>query len=502
MTECDVCDLPIELCVCDDLEESTASLSPAQELVVGPLDESEEYAVVVWGFEERGLLSAVEIARRVGQGFGQQDGVTVDVNDEHERLLLAGTDADTVESQLRTETPCTVADSAGVPQVHPYGVLVTTDEDGVSLEGKIWPRPVPDDRAEDGTGGDAGGGRTVPTWTVETGAQLAAPPAVDASMCYTGGYDGCVTALEAGDGSVSWEAEVGGEIVRSQPVVRDGTVYVTSYDDLGRDDETVAALDSADGSVQWTASTYRGSEYSPVVTDAGVLVGGTGRPSEPGPLRCLDRADGSERWQRAVGPSRLAVADETVYVLTGARLDALDLADGTERWTQEFGTTLGPEPVTHQGTVFVGTGNNDVHAVDGSTGEVVWSRDVYVEPVHSARRNARTQTHPLAFTGITALAVADESLFVGTYNAVFALDIQQGGIHWAVDLDCASVTTLDRVDDRLYVGTGSGTIYSLAPSDGAGGPVVEFDETVYPTVSGDALYVTTDSGTVHGVTSR
>jgi outer membrane protein assembly factor BamB len=149
--------------------------------------------------------------------------------------------------------------------------------------------------------------------------------------------------------------------------------------------------------------------------------------------------------------------------------------------------------------VFVGTADNDVHAVDGWTGEVEWSADLYVEAVHSAWRNARAQTHPLAFTGVTALAVDDDYLFVGTHNAVFALDVERGGIHWAVDLGCGSVTTLERVDDRLVFGSGNGGVYSLARWDGSGGLVAEFGETVYPAVGGETLYVATEMGDVHGI---
>ena len=135
---------------------------------------------------------------------------------------------------------------------------------------------------------------------------------------------------------------------------------------------------SGDPRVQWRANTPTGFG-APVVAD-GTLVATTYND-----LVGIDATDGSERWREYMAPEvsgfPSAVVDDGVVVV-GDSLTAFAIEDGAQQWTTEpFDQVVGDLAV-RAGTVYV-CADGGVHAFDAGSGDRRWTTDVpTVESVH------------------------------------------------------------------------------------------------------------------------
>ena len=60
--------------------------------------------------------------------------------------------------------------------------------------------------------------------------------------------------------------------------------------------------------------------------------------------------------------------DGTVYIASGTKVYALDAASGTPRWTHTTGGHVFSSPAVVDGTVYIGSNDNKVYALDAATG--------------------------------------------------------------------------------------------------------------------------------------
>jgi len=130
-------------------------------------------------------------------------------------------------------------------------------------------------------------------------------------------------------------------------------------------------------------------------------------PDNTGPVE-----DITEQWSYQTGGavnSSPAVADGTVYVgSSDDNVYALDAADGTEQWSYQTGDDVFSSPAVADGTVYVGSNDNNVYALDAADGTEQWSYQTGSEVFSSP-------------------AVADGTVYVGSFNGrVYALDAADG----------------------------------------------------------------------------
>jgi outer membrane protein assembly factor BamB len=82
------------------------------------------------------------------------------------------------------------------------------------------------------------------------------------------------------------------------------------------------------------------------------------------------------RWTFDAGYSTSSsptVVDETVFVGSGdTNLYAVDAATGNEQWALETGGEVYSSPTVVDGTVFVGSGDTNLYALDSKTGDKQW----------------------------------------------------------------------------------------------------------------------------------
>ena len=155
--------------------------------------------------------------------------------------------------------------------------------------------------------------------------------------------------------------------------VENGIAYVATADDvLEETGETLYALAVDDGEPRWSASI--GDPREAVLTDDAVYVASTGR------TYAVDRADGSERWDRPAEEifTTLAAVDGTVvYAIDSetegrySELLGLDAVTGEEQW--RFDSWAVTTTVAGDGDLFVGGARTA--SLDPTDGTVRWEHD-------------------------------------------------------------------------------------------------------------------------------
>ena len=214
------------------------------------------------------------------------------------------------------------------------------------------------------------------------------------------GVAGCLRGSSGEPDGAEWSHDVGGRVL----AVSDGRVVVqeTFRDDAG--DGSIVALDAASGERLWSYGSSNGySTYTdPTVADA--LYFGYG-----------DDAVGSGSGE----------------------LYAVEL-DGAERWTVDTGSVY-ERPRFDDGTLYVGSDDGVVRAVDAAAGEVLWRHEV-------EREEAGGPPAP------AVEAVADE-VYVSA-DRLLALDPATGDVDWRFGSEDSSISNAAVHDGTVYVRDG------------------------------------------------
>jgi outer membrane protein assembly factor BamB len=110
-------------------------------------------------------------------------------------------------------------------------------------------------------------------------------------------------------------------------------------------------------------------------------------------------------------------------------------------------------PTAVDGTVYVGSSDGDLYALDAGTGSVDWQRD-------------------LGRTVESSPAVVDGTVYVGSSHSgrgggVYALDAERGTVDWSHEASTVHGSPAV-VDGTVYVGSSTGHVYALAPDETEG----------------------------------
>jgi outer membrane protein assembly factor BamB/tRNA A-37 threonylcarbamoyl transferase component Bud32 len=174
--------------------------------------------------------------------------------------------------------------------------------------------------------------------------------------------------------------------------------------------------------------------------------------------------------QEASGP--------TVYVGSGDRtLYAVDAATGEEEWAFETGGEVDSSPTVVDGTVYVGSDDENLYAVDAATGSKEWAFETGLN-VYSS---------PTVVDGTVYVGSADDNLY--------AVDAGTGGQEWAFDTGDLVFSSPTVADGTVYVGSADGKLYAVDAGTGEREWAFETRDSVgsSPTVVDGTVYV----GSVH-----
>ena len=181
------------------------------------------------------------------------------------------------------------------------------------------------------------------------------------------------------------------------------------------------------------------------------------------------------------------VADGTVYVGSrDYRLYAVDAATGAKLWEFKTGSWVESSPAVVNGVVYFGSNDGRLYALDAATGEKLWD----------FKSKYALKSSP---------AVADGIVYFGSSDYyIYALDAVTGKKLWHFETDSLVVSSPVVVNGIVCVGSMDGFFYNLHAGNGrlrlrfkAFSPVVSS-----PSVSDGVVYFTTSRGSVYAVDSR
>jgi len=229
-----------------------------------------------------------------------------------------------------------------------------------SMAGSVWPFGK-----DEGPQAVASQGERIPILALDN--QLAASPTLAGADFYLpdpqpvaawplpgGGAQSVMEHVAAAPSfQIAWRRDIGegssrGAAVTAPPVALDGRIY--TMDGEAR----VVASDASNGARVWEA----------------------------------DLSDKSGRDREAFGGG-LAVGDGKIVVSSGFRfVAALDAATGRELWRTKTDSPVHAAPTIAGARAFVVDVDNEIHAIDLATGEVVWSFQAIVEPARILRASS------------------------------------------------------------------------------------------------------------------
>lgn len=236
-------------------------------------------------------------------------------------------------------------------------------------------------------------------WKFKTGGRVISSPAVVGDVVYIASTDGSLYAVNRSDGTERWKFTTKGPIA-SSPAVAAGLVYISSVDG------NVYAVDAATGTARWTFATR-----------------GERRFTAPGIHGAIPR---TERMPDPfdVFLSSPTVAGGTVYIGSGDQhVYALDAATGALTWAFATGDVVHASPAVVDGVVYIGSWDRNVYALAADSGRELW------------RYTTGNDTTIYNQIGIaSSAAVADGMVFVGGRDGHFhAIDAKTGAPRWTID---------------------------------------------------------------------
>ncbi len=304
-------------------------------------------------------------------------------------------------------------------------------------------------------------------WRIDTGEEPTAPVRAGATLCY-GTEAGEIVARNAVNGEERWRAETDS---------RDAPVPAFHGDRVIAAGETVLAVDVEDGEEVWTAETSGRAVGHPVIAHDDVHFTNSGRV-----MHALSALTGERSWGHVTRGSIRApmsivngaafVVDEAGYLY---RLD-----DGSRTWRVSFDDELTVTPVAAGGSLYVVTGDGDLHAAVQASGNERWeagvSGSIDFKPVVTSDRclvteswgritafdpddgssvwqmtvDERVRTPPIV-VGETCLVGTDEGNVIG-------IDVGSGSVKWTVSVLEESIVGICGGLDRLHVTGADGGI--------------------------------------------
>jgi eukaryotic-like serine/threonine-protein kinase len=303
-------------------------------------------------------------------------------------------------------------------------------------------------------------------WKFATGDRIVSSPVMQDKTIYFGGDDGNIYAVDAETGRQIWKRATSGP-VSSSPAVADGFVYATSYD--GK----LYALNAATGAVKWKFSTAGERRF------------------EAKGLHNFQPKDQTIADPLDIFLSSPVVAKGAVYFGSGdGNLYAVDGATGELRWKFKTGDVVHSSPAFANGVLFFGSWDSYFYAVDAATGKEKWRFHGGEDPL--IHNQVGFQSSPAVANGVVYTGCRDAQLY--------ALDAATGKEKWKFDNQLSWVISSPAVaQGKVFFGTSDSALYHVVDA-ATGKSILKQQGKAYmfssPAVVGDVVLIGVLNGTL------
>ena len=281
-------------------------------------------------------------------------------------------------------------------------------------------------------------------------------PTVGDGVVYAASYEGVVYALDAETGDVRWSFETAGDVGPAL-AAGSGVVHVSGF-------ETHYALDAATGEVLWSAQRPPSSIYTPGA-NGDTVYGQQGSTWDDLTMSAVDGISGEQLWTAVIpnsGPMLFPVtaSGSRVYVSDDEQIHALDATTGDLAWSYSAdGSSPGGPPAAFaasEGSVYLVL-HNSAYALDEATGELLWGLEM---------QDADTRVFaPSVVAEDTWYLLSEESRAGDASSTLRAVDASTGSLVWSSDLPLA-VAPVAVVDATVFVSDASGVVHAFDTADG------------------------------------
>ena len=303
-------------------------------------------------------------------------------------------------------------------------------------------------------------------WTFPTGGRIVSSPVAQDGVIFFGSDDGYVYAVDAGSGRQIWKRGTNGP-VPATPAVAHGVVYVGSYD--GK----FYALDARTGAPRWKFSTGGERQF-----EAKGLNG-----MQPKNQTVPDPFD--------IYLSSPVVVNATVYFGSGdGNLYAVDANSGELRWKFATGDVVHASPAYADGVVYVGSWDSYFYAVDAESGKEKWRFHGGEDPL--IHNQVGFQSSPAVVDGVVYTGCRDSNLY--------AIDAATGKEKWHFNNNGSWVITSPAVTQgKVFFATSDSSLYYVVDA-ATGKPVLQQEDKAYmfssPAIAGDVVLIGITNGTL------
>ena len=310
-------------------------------------------------------------------------------------------------------------------------------------------------------------------WQFPTKAAVLSSPIVSGNTVYIGGGDHNFYALDLSTGAVKWKFEAGNRNPGSAAVAN-GVVYFLSYD------SNFYALDAATGTLKWKFKTEGERRFA-----AKHLHG-----AEPAAETMPDPFDSFL--------SSPVIANGLVYFGSGDNnVYALDATTGTLKWKFKTGDVVHASPALANGTIFIGSWDSYFYALDATTGKEKWRFKTGEDPDTHNQQGIQSSA-----------AVADGIVYFGCRDSNFyAVDAATGKQLWSYSNKGSWVISSPAVrDGKVYFATSdTGLFHALNAKTGALLFSLDFKQWVIfssPAIAGDFIYIGSHQGRLLAIDAK
>jgi outer membrane protein assembly factor BamB len=307
-------------------------------------------------------------------------------------------------------------------------------------------------------------------WKFHTDGPVLSSPIVSGGLVFVGSSDNFLYALGSTTGGLKWKFKTESRVT-SSPAVDQGTVYFLSYD------SNFYAVAADTGTLKWKFKTAGEHRFS-----ARHLHG-----AAPDTELMPDPFD--------YYLSSPAVWNGTVYFGSGdGNVYALDARAGSLKWKFHTNDVVHASPAISDGTLFIGSWDSYMYALDATTGKERWHFKTGEDhEIHNQQ-------------GIQAsAAVADKTVYFGCRDSNFyAVDAVTGKQKWSLNNKGSWVIGSAALQDgKVYVATSdSGMFYALDAKTGAQLFSLDFKKWPMfssPAIAGSTLYIGSHIGKLYTI---